>query len=114
ALTSRTIVRGSVSGASNWKTSRSADIFPNPLRGLAGWSTTRYSSSMAAPVLLTGATGYIGGRLLHRLEASGRQVRCLSRRPAALATRLGDRTEVVAGDVLDAASLRRAMDGIAA
>jgi uncharacterized protein YbjT (DUF2867 family) len=69
---------------------------------------------MAAQVLLTGATGYVGGRLLHRLEASGRQVRCLTRRPAALATHIGDGTEVVAGDVLDAASLRRAMDGIAA
>jgi uncharacterized protein YbjT (DUF2867 family) len=69
---------------------------------------------MAAQVLLTGATGYIGGRLLHRLEASGRQVRCLTRRPAALATRIADGTEVVAGDVLDAPSLRRAMDGVAA
>ena len=67
---------------------------------------------MAAQVLLTGATGYVGGRLLHRLEASGRQVRCLTRRPEALATRVADGTEVVAGDVLDAASLRRAMAGV--
>jgi uncharacterized protein YbjT (DUF2867 family) len=64
---------------------------------------------MPAQILLTGATGYVGGRLLHRLEASGRQVRCLTRRPEALATRVADATEVVAGDVLDAASLRRAM-----
>src|SRR6201986_4240841 len=69
---------------------------------------------MAAKVLLTGATGYVGGRLLQRLEASGRQVRCLTRRPAALATRVAGGTEVVDGDVLDAASLRRAMDGVAA
>src|ERR1700749_906251 len=69
---------------------------------------------MAAQVLLTGATGYVGGRLLDRLEASGRRVRGLTRRPAALATRIGDRTELVAGDVLDAASLRRAMDGVTA
>jgi uncharacterized protein YbjT (DUF2867 family) len=69
---------------------------------------------MAAQVLLTGATGYVGGRLLHRLEASGRRVRCLTRRPAALASRIADGTEVVAGDVLDAASLRRAMDGVTA
>ena len=67
---------------------------------------------MTAPVLLTGATGYIGGRLLHRLEASGRQVRCLSRQPEALAARVAERTEVVAGDVLDAASVRRAMAGV--
>ncbi len=67
---------------------------------------------MAAQVLLTGATGYVGGRLLHRLEASGREVRCLTRRPEALATRIAEGTEVVAGDVLDAASLRRAMEGV--
>src|SRR6202012_5243909 len=67
---------------------------------------------MAAQVLLTGATGYVGGRLLHRLEASGRQVRCLTRRPEALATRVAHGTEVVAGDVLDAASLARAMAGV--
>jgi uncharacterized protein YbjT (DUF2867 family) len=69
---------------------------------------------MAAQVLLTGATGYVGGRLLHRLEASGRQVRCLTRRPEALTTRIAEGTEVVAGDVLDAASLRRAMEGVEA
>jgi uncharacterized protein YbjT (DUF2867 family) len=69
---------------------------------------------MSTKILLTGATGYVGGRLLRRLEASGRHVRCLTRRPAALATRVADGTEVVAGDVLDAASLRRAMDGVEA
>ena len=69
---------------------------------------------MAARVLLTGATGYVGGRLLHRLESSGRQVRCLTRRPEALTTRIADGTEVCAGDVLDAASLRRAMEGVEA
>jgi uncharacterized protein YbjT (DUF2867 family) len=67
---------------------------------------------MASQVLVTGATGYIGGRLLHRLEASGRQVRCLTRRPEALASRVAAGTEVVAGDVLDAASVRRAMAGV--
>lgn len=67
---------------------------------------------MAPQVLLAGATGYVGGRLLHRLEASGCKVRCLTRRPEALATRIGHETEVVAGDVLQAASLRRAMHGV--
>ena len=32
-------------------------------------------------ILLTGATGYVGGRLLHALEERGERVRCLSRRP---------------------------------
>jgi uncharacterized protein YbjT (DUF2867 family) len=67
---------------------------------------------MASQVLLTGATGYVGGRLLHRLEASDRQVRCLTRRPEALATRIAEGTEVVAGDVLDSASIRQAMEGV--
>lgn len=34
----------------------------------------------SGPILLTGATGYVGGRLLSALLASGRQVRCLVRR----------------------------------
>jgi uncharacterized protein YbjT (DUF2867 family) len=64
-------------------------------------------------VLLTGATGYVGGRLLQRLEASGRpRVRCLTRRPEVLRTRTSGQTEVVAGDVMDRTSLRRAMDGV--
>jgi nucleoside-diphosphate-sugar epimerase len=32
-------------------------------------------------VLLTGASGYIGGRLLKALEKASRPVRCLARRP---------------------------------
>ena len=36
---------------------------------------------MSAGILLTGATGYIGGRLLRRLEEGGRAVRCLARQP---------------------------------
>jgi hypothetical protein len=37
-----------------------------------------------ATVLLTGATGYVGGRLLKVLEGRGLRVRCLARRPEAL------------------------------
>jgi uncharacterized protein YbjT (DUF2867 family) len=64
-------------------------------------------------VLLTGASGYIGGRLLHRLQADARhRVRCLTRRPAVLASRTGAETEVFAGDVLEPASLASAMRGV--
>ena len=62
-------------------------------------------------ILLTGATGYVGGRLLAALEEAGRQVRCLARRPEHLAGRVGPGTEVMAGDVLDPASLERALAG---
>ena len=63
-------------------------------------------------VLLTGATGYVGGRLLHALEATGHRVRCLSRHPNALSQRVAQTTEVVKGDVLDAASLATSMAGV--
>jgi uncharacterized protein YbjT (DUF2867 family) len=65
------------------------------------------------PVLVTGASGYIGGRLLHRLEAEARhRLRCLTRRPTALAGRTAAGTEVFAGDVLEPGSLASAMRGV--
>lgn len=63
-------------------------------------------------VLLTGATGYIGGRLLPLLEHRGYQVRCLTRRPEALQDRIGPRSEAVRGDLLDPASLESALAGV--
>ena len=36
-------------------------------------------------ILLTGASGYIGSRLLRQLEAGGTMVRCLAREPARVA-----------------------------
>ncbi len=62
--------------------------------------------------LLTGATGYVGGRLLEELESSGIPVRCMARRPENLASRVADTTEVVRGDVFDRDSLTRAMSGV--
>lgn len=64
------------------------------------------------PILLTGATGYVGGRLRKLLEAQGRHLRCLARRPESLAPAAGAQTEVVAGDVLDPTTLKAAMDGV--
>lgn len=63
-------------------------------------------------ILLTGATGYIGGRLLHRLEAEQRPVRCLVRRPANLTGRVAPTTTLVEGDVLDRQSLSSALAGV--
>jgi uncharacterized protein YbjT (DUF2867 family) len=68
--------------------------------------------SGAPTVLITGATGYIGGRLVPVLECAGVRLRCLARRPAALAARVSPRTEVVPGDLLDPSSLDRALAGI--
>ena len=63
-------------------------------------------------ILLTGATGYVGGRLLKALEVGGHRVRCLARRPEFLRARVTDTTEVVQGDVLDPTSLTNALDGV--
>lgn len=42
-------------------------------------------SSAAPRILLTGGTGYVGGRLLRALEERGEAVRCLARDPRTLA-----------------------------
>ena len=57
-------------------------------------------------ILVTGATGYVGGQLLKALLAAGHRVRCLVRRPGLAGV------DVVAGDVLDPASLRTALTGV--
>src|SRR3954454_6820903 len=58
--------------------------------------------------LLTGATGYIGGRLMRRLIADGRDVRALARHPERLA---GEPVEAVRGDASTGEGLREALDG---
>src|SRR3954452_18478201 len=58
--------------------------------------------------LLTGATGYIGGRLMRRLVADGRQVRAPARNPERLA---GGPVEAVRGDVISGDGLHEALDG---
>jgi uncharacterized protein YbjT (DUF2867 family) len=63
-------------------------------------------------ILLTGATGYVGGLLLPLLEARDHEVRCLVRSPGRFRRPLGPASEVVQGDSLDAPSLARAMAGI--
>ncbi len=67
---------------------------------------------MAGSVLVTGGTGYVGGRLVDALERRGLTIRALARRPEALRARVSPATEVVQGDALDAASLDRALAGI--
>ncbi len=63
-------------------------------------------------ILLTGASGYVGGRLLKVMEEQGRRLRCLSRRPEFLRSRAAATTEITAGDVLAPDTLRRAMAGV--
>ncbi|NJQ01676.1 SDR family oxidoreductase [Streptomyces zingiberis] len=63
--------------------------------------------------LVTGASGYVGGRLVPALLEAGHSVRCLARTPAKLRDHpWAGRAEVVRGDVTDAASVRSAMRGM--
>ena len=64
-------------------------------------------------ILVTGATGYIGGRLVPRLLDSGYRVRCLVRDAARLQGRAWQSSvEIVVGDVLQPDSLASAMEGV--
>lgn len=63
-------------------------------------------------VLVTGATGYVGGRLLAALESRPYAIRCIARRPEFLRERVASGTEVFAADCLDEASLHPALDGV--
>jgi len=56
--------------------------------------------------LVTGGTGYVGSRLLHRLVAEGRPVRAFARRPELLADVQG-----VRGDLLTGSGLEEALEG---
>ena len=71
------------------------------------------SQPPAAPnVLLTGATGYVGGRLIPLLEAQSVNLRCLARKPDKLRPQVADSTEIVKGDVLDMSTLEAALEGV--
>lgn len=64
-------------------------------------------------VLVTGATGYIGGRLWRMLDQTGLKVRCMARKPEYLEPHAkGTHAEVVRGDVLEPDSLNVALDGV--
>jgi nucleoside-diphosphate-sugar epimerase len=67
--------------------------------------------SAGQPVFLTGASGFIGGKLAERLLAAGRPVRALARRPLPALEKLG--AEIVPGDLHDATALRRGCTGAA-
>ena len=63
-------------------------------------------------VLVTGASGYIGGRLVPRLIAAGQHVICLTRDPDRLSGRAWANAETRQGDALDPTSLPEAMRGV--
>jgi uncharacterized protein YbjT (DUF2867 family) len=74
--------------------------------------TTNPQEMMRPVILLTGASGYVGGHLLPLLEAKRVTLRCLARTPEELRRRVATSTEVVQGDVLDVGSLDKALRGV--
>lgn len=69
------------------------------------------------PILVTGATGYVGGRLVSRLLARGFRVRCFARSLGKMEARPwaeDPRVELVEGDLQDREAVRRALNGCSA
>lgn len=62
-------------------------------------------------VLLTGATGFVGGHVLQALLEQGAEVRCLVRESSPRRNLEGLTVELAEGDLRDAGSLRRAVEG---
>ena len=64
-------------------------------------------------ILVTGATGYVGGRLVPLLLHDGHDVRCLTRRPEKLRdVPWADRVEIRRGDVLERDGLEALLEAI--
>jgi len=62
--------------------------------------------------MLTGGTGYVGGRLIPLLERQPVELRCLARTPDKMRPLVKETTQIVRGDVLDASSLDAALQGV--
>jgi uncharacterized protein YbjT (DUF2867 family) len=70
------------------------------------------SEKLAKVILVTGATGYVGGRLANRLCQPGLNVRCMARKPSYLEGRVPPKVEIVHGDVTKPLSLDDALEGV--
>jgi uncharacterized protein YbjT (DUF2867 family) len=63
--------------------------------------------------LVTGASGYIGGRLVPELLGAGHAVRCMARDPGKLSDRpWSDEVEIATADAIDESAVRRALAGV--
>jgi uncharacterized protein YbjT (DUF2867 family) len=62
-------------------------------------------------ILVTGGTGFVGPKVVHALREQDRPVRCLVRKPSAAGSLAAWGCELVQGDMTDADSLKRAVEG---
>ena len=92
---------------------RTVKPFPNVFSlFLAHPLTTESSMKIAQPVLLTGATGFVGGHLAETLGKKGVKTRLLVRSVSRLAFKPGKSHEIALGDVTDPQAVRKAMVGV--
>jgi dihydroflavonol-4-reductase len=68
--------------------------------------------SLAGPVLVTGATGFVGSGIVRALLAAGYAVRALARASSPRVNLAGLAIEIIEGDVCDADAIARAMAGV--
>ncbi|MHC4945449.1 MAG: SDR family oxidoreductase [Planctomycetota bacterium] len=94
-----------------------ADQEPSPLK--LAWDEELFCADLASkprpeigPVLVTGASGYIGGRLVPELLARGYRVRLLIRAPSPEYESVHPNAETLVGDVLNPEDLDRALEGV--
>ena len=73
---------------------------------------TPIHSAGSKRVLVSGVTGYIGGRLVPRLLARGHQLRCVARNPTRLEGYNWPGVEIVQGDLADPVATMNALEGI--
>lgn len=69
-------------------------------------------TSTKQTILLTGASGYVGGRMIPILESIPCELRCLARDPEKIRNTVQKSTLLIQGDVLDQKSLDSALEGV--
>ncbi len=80
---------------------------------LQGLKVLKTSDGKPALCLVTGATGYIGGRLIRELLGAGYRVRVLARNAARLADHpWANQVEVIEGDATDATAVKKALANV--